>query len=192
MVDYRRINKHKSKEWTENNKERMKELQANWYQKNKPKVRQKYNNRYQSDPLFKMKKNYSRRLSLIIQKDKPTLKYLGVELSFLKKWFEFCFKKGYSFENYGSFWHIDHVIPVNKWNLDDDQENELCFSWYNLSPLKGDENISKHDKIIKNQLKIHAKKLSEFCKMNDIEIPPEYSKLLAKHLAAGNPLSSNY
>ena len=168
----------------------MAELQAKWYQENKPKIRKKYVERYNSDHLFRIRKNYSRRLSSPINKSKGTEKYLGQKISAVKKWFEFCFEDGYTFENYGNFWHIDHVIPVNSWNLNNELDLELCMSWYNLSPLEGSENISKHDSIIVKQVNRHIEMLKKFCKKEKITINNAYFEYVAKHLEAGNSLES--
>lgn len=53
-----------------------------------------------------------------------------------------------TWDNYGLWWHIDHVIPCNSCDASDEQQLKSIFNWKNLRPLKGSENISKSSKII--------------------------------------------
>lgn len=186
-----RIYRHsndKAKVWAENNKEKMKELQSNWYQNNKDRINNKFNDRYSNDPEFKIKKNTHRRLLALIDKDDSTKKYLGTDYSMVKKWLEFCFNNKMNWDNYGNYWQIDHVIPLNTFNLLDKEEHLIAFNWKNLMPLKKETNISKHDKIVPKQIKKHIKNLENFHLLNNMEIDKEYNKLFAKHLVAGTPL----
>lgn len=50
-----------------------------------------------------------------------------------------------SWENYGSFWHIDHIVPCAA--FDPTLSNHLKWCWHhkNLRPLKGTENEEKSD-----------------------------------------------
>ena len=84
-----------------------------------------------------------------------------------------------SFDNYGSYWHIDHVIPCSKFDLTDDKEIKRCFRWTNLQPLEASINISKQASINNDEIKNHYKKLKTFAKENEIEIPKfKYKKYL--------------
>ena len=184
---YRKSN-NKAKIWVEENKERMQELQSQWHQNNKSKINKKYVEKWNNDPAFKIKKNTQRRLLALIEKDDSTKKYLGTEYGFVKEWLEFCFTKEMNWENYGKFWHIDHVIPLNTFDLLLKNNQLIAFNWKNLMPYKKEDNMSKHDKIIPEQIKKHIKNLKKFFKLKDLEIDQEYIKLFAKHLVAGTPL----
>jgi hypothetical protein len=50
-----------------------------------------------------------------------------------------------SWANYGSFWHIDHIIPCAA--FDPSKPNHLKWCWHhkNLRPLPATENIDKGD-----------------------------------------------
>ena len=50
-----------------------------------------------------------------------------------------------NWENYGK-WHIDHIKPISKFDMTDQEEQKKCFHWSNLQPLWAEENISKGDK----------------------------------------------
>jgi hypothetical protein len=55
-------------------------------------------------------------------------------------------------------------------------------------PLSPKENLSKNSKILVPQIEQHYKKLLDYHKENDMEIPQEFIDLFAKYLVAGNPL----
>lgn len=51
-----------------------------------------------------------------------------------------------TWDNYGSYWHIDHIIPCAAWNLTQDENNKYCWNFRNLQPLMSSMNQSKRDK----------------------------------------------
>ena len=70
---------------------------------------------------------------------------LGISIRGLKKYLKNKFKKGMSFENYGK-WHIDHIVPVSKFNLKNKDEQRKAFHYTNLQPLWARENFKKSNK----------------------------------------------
>ena len=59
------------------------------------------------------------------------------------------FDEKMTWDNYGSYWHLDHIVPKTRFNFEssDDREFKLCWSLENLQPLEAIENIKKKDKI---------------------------------------------
>ena len=47
----------------------------------------------------------------------------------------------------GDYWQIDHILPINSFNLNNENEINICFHWTNLQPLQSSINLSKSDKI---------------------------------------------
>lgn len=56
------------------------------------------------------------------------------------------FKNGMTWNNYGTFWHIDHRIPCAKFDLTLQEQQKLCYHFSNLQPLSKDENLKKGNK----------------------------------------------
>lgn len=56
------------------------------------------------------------------------------------------------FQNYGKEWHIDHVIPLSKFDKLNEKEQLVVFNWRNTMPLSVKQNLSKNNKIIKPQI----------------------------------------
>ena len=48
-----------------------------------------------------------------------------------------------NWDNYGEYWHIDHVRPCCTFDFSDPEQQKICFNWRNLAPLRADKNISK-------------------------------------------------
>jgi hypothetical protein len=74
---------------------------------------------------------------------------LGCDWIKFKKHIESKFVKNMSWNNYGD-WHIDHIIPISKFNLLVKSEQFKACNYKNLQPLWRMDNILKSDKIINN------------------------------------------
>lgn len=106
----------------------------------------------ENNPQYRIKKSLAARLNNVMHKDVETLEYIGCDIDFLKKWFEYNFTNDMSWDNYGSYWNIDHIIPVNKFDLLNQTQKFLCWNWTNLTPIQVSLNCSKKNNIINNQI----------------------------------------
>ena len=91
-----------------------------------------------------------------------SVEYLGCSIDKLERWIEYQFNENMSWENYGSYWEIDHVLPVSKFDLTNEQNIYQCFNWRNLQPLEARENIRKSNKIILNMINNQILKAKKF------------------------------
>jgi hypothetical protein len=152
-----------------------KECASKWrkdnYQKNKKAVNTQVT-KYQIakmkvDPIFKITRYMRSRISSAFRsqdkkKSERTMKYVDCTKSFLKEWLESQFTEEMTHENYGSYWHIDHVKPCSSFDLSKEDEIAECFNGRNLQPLKGEENLSKSNKICQTTIEEHRKKSEKF------------------------------
>lgn len=100
-----------------------------------------------TDPEWKLKKNVSRRMRELLQtKSNSTTKYLGCTIPELRMHLEKQFNEQMNWENQGSYWHIDHIIPCAAFDLSNEFEINACFNYRNLQPLEAKQNIFKKDK----------------------------------------------
>jgi uncharacterized protein (DUF983 family) len=140
------------------------------------------------EPISKIIRNVRGRiLSAIKNKTNHTIDYLGCNCNDYLKWL-LTQNQLYNYENYGKKWHIDHVIPISHFNIIDEKEQMIAFNWRNTMPLSVEENLSKNNKIIKEQIKQHYDNLQKYHNENNIEMPQIFINLFAKHLDDGNPL----
>lgn len=129
--------KLKMKEWRLKNKEKLK------------KYRREYSNdKYKSDINYKLLvtcRSFIRRC--LNKKDGRTFDILGYNSEKLRQRLECQFKQGMSWENYGSYWNIDHRKPISKFdliNIPVSVVNMLC----NLKPVIKEYNFTKGNKFI--------------------------------------------
>ena len=131
------------------------------------------------EPISKIIRNVrSRILSAIKNKSKHTISYLGCNCSDYLKWL-LKNENSYTFENYGKEWHIDHVIPISKFDITNEEEQLLAFNWRNTMPLSVEENLKKNNKIIKSQIEQHYKNLLEYHIENKLDLPQVFIDLFA-------------
>ena len=52
-----------------------------------------------------------------------------------------------SWNNHGTYWHIDHIKPCASFDLTNNDALHMCYNWSNLRPLSALENLSKGDKV---------------------------------------------
>ena len=159
---YREDNKNKIKKYYEDNKEKVKK----YYQDNVEKILE-YKKKYREDNKCEHNKLYGTckicniQLYLIqlqrsqlrnclkntnIKKTKPSISYLNCSVEYFVEYFE---KKMDIWNetnevkmNWGNI-HIDHIKPVNAFNLDDENEFLDCCHYTNMQPLLAKDNLSK-------------------------------------------------
>lgn len=58
--------------------------------------------------------------------------YFGLDIENLRKWFEYQFTEGLNWENFGKAWQFEHVIPLSYFNIAEEAELKMCWSFVNL------------------------------------------------------------
>jgi hypothetical protein len=141
------------------------------------------------EPVEKFRRNIRSRIFIALRKKKEagTIEYLGCNLTEYLQWMLYN-NVDYTLENRSKEWHIDHVIPLSKFNLEDKNEQLIAFNWRNTMPLSAKENLSKNNKILLPQIEQHYHKLLEYNKKHNLDLPQEFIDLFAKYLVAGIPL----
>jgi hypothetical protein len=147
--------KNQRKDYHISHRDKLINYARNYYQNNKQKFKD-YNRKniafkIKTDLNFKLRKNLARRILLSLKgknKSRNTMKLLGCDLSFIKKYLEVRFKLNMNWENHGlKGWHIDHIIPCKKFDLVKENEQLICFNYRNLRPMWSRDNIVKNDNI---------------------------------------------
>lgn len=140
------------------------------------------------EPLEKFKRTIRSRIyNSLMRKTKHSIEYLGCKYIEFSNWI-FSINPEYTLENHGLVWHIDHVIPLSKFNLEDENEQLIAFNWRNTTALSVYGNLSKNNKILPEQIQLHYRQLTEHHTTFELCFPEIYMKLFAKHLVAGIPL----
>jgi hypothetical protein len=163
--------KTKQKEFRDNNKELVAERKSKYYEglsyEKKEELRERkrenyhknnykenkrlyINERLNNDELFKLKFNIRTliRNSMkrqFTEKSKRTQDILGCSFEEFKIYLESMFDENMNWENQGTYWHLDHIIPISSANT---KEEVYKLNHYtNFQPLYWLENIKKSNKI---------------------------------------------
>jgi len=110
---------------------------------------------------YRIKKSLAARLRTVLVKNDSTMNYIGCNIQYLREWFEYNFTNEMNWDNYGSYWSIDHIIPVCKFNLTVEEEKFKCCNWSNMMPVTINFNSSKK-KIDMEQINNILNKLEKF------------------------------
>ena len=151
------------KQYYEENKEEHRERSRNYYKKNRKKVRKQqkaYKSKYKeiinkrrreaflSNPALRIIANLRNRINRVIKgKSKLAEKTLGCSREHFLKHLEVQFKRGMTWKNYGTHWHVDHHIPVCAHDQSNKKEFEACWHFSNLKPMWKKDNLRKGSKI---------------------------------------------
>lgn len=121
---------------------------------NKPRRRELTKTRRQTDPEWKLQNNIRTRIYRALKssrKSAPSLELLGIPLVVCRQWLEYLFEPGMSWENYGIGWHIDHILPVSRFEMSDPSQQRICFAWTNLQPKWKRDNLAKSAAIVPHE-----------------------------------------
>lgn len=104
------------------------------------------------DPVFRVSTNVSRAVRYALNgqhKYQKTFDKLPYTQEQLKEHLENQFDDKMTWDNYGSYWHIDHIYPQSRLPYDslEHPNFQKCWSLDNLQPLEAKANIRKGDKI---------------------------------------------
>lgn len=148
---------------------------------NKETIKYRKGKNWIDSPLGQLKRKIrSNILRCLINKTKRTMEYVGCSREEYMKWL-MSNNNNYTLENHGKEWHIDHVIPLSRFNLENEEQQLIAFNWRNTMPLSCQENLKKNNKIIKSQVEQHYKKLLEYHTENKLDLPQVYIDLFATH-----------
>ncbi len=130
-------------------KSKFNQYKKQYTQKNKEKINKKYRDNFKNNICFKIRKNISRHISRILKNNnsqkfgKSMLHFLGYSIDDLKNHLEKQFDNKMNWENYGIYWHIDHIVPQSclPYTSMSDDNFKKCWSLSNLRPLDAKTNI---------------------------------------------------
>lgn len=136
------------------------------------KMKEKNRKRREQNVQYRLKSNLSRRIRAALEgkgrKSIRTIVLLGCDMDEFEAWIEFQFTEGYTWGNYGTHWNFDHVYPCAEFNLEDIEEQKVCFHWSNIQPLQKTENYVKGNKIDKELIESHKKISTEYAVKNNL------------------------
>lgn len=165
----------RNKEYNDQNRNAICEQKRQYYNTNKTQIleyhqrtKQERNERIklkrQNDALTKISESLKVRIHDVLKNKKGSKsnELIGCSKDELKEWLESQFTPDITWNNYGSTWHIDHVVPISFFDLTTPETQRICFNWTNLRPLDSATNMSKSNKIIIADVVNHISVLKTF------------------------------
>jgi len=106
-----------------------------------------------TDPNARLKWLFRGRINKAIRRNSgkkafKTMELIGCSVQRAREHIESQFTPEMSWENQGTYWEIDHIIPISSFNLTNLEEQKRCFHYTNLRPLHWLENRKKNNRIM--------------------------------------------
>jgi len=84
---------------------------------------------------FREKRKWQLALRRYVLEKKGSLAYapyFGIDVEGFREWISLQFSDGLNWDNFGSDWQFEHIIPVNFFDFSDEAELRLCWNFMNL------------------------------------------------------------
>lgn len=182
--DYYQSNKNevlaKAQEYRKKNRDAICSQKKEYYNANKDKITEYHKNHKeqrniqkkihrQNNPIVGVVESLKVRIHRVLKSTKTDKcwQYIGCNKPFLQEWIESQFDDKMSWDNYGKYWHLDHVIAINLFDMTSQENRKVCFHWTNLRPLEKTENMSKSDKFKIEDILKHRQTVQNFVHNTD-------------------------
>lgn len=148
--------------WKQNNREKYYISGYKYREKNKDKKRE-YDKKYlkqkrDTNEYYRLVRTITSCMRCLVTKQwkgSKYEKYLGCSVQYFREYIESLFQEGMNWENYGDHrnngWSIDHIVPISKFDLMDEEQRYKCFNYRNTQPLWWWQNQIKHVKVMNEQ-----------------------------------------
>lgn len=158
MKEWRRSNPDKVKATSKRKyaKHRDKQLAyaARWRAANPEKLKsgQKryFDNKLKTDVAFRIRHQLRSHIRIVLNKQgviksRKTIELLGCTSQFFKEFIEAQFTDGMNWDNRGTLWQMDHIIPLASFDLSQYEQQLKAFHYSNCRPLLKEKNREKSD-----------------------------------------------
>jgi len=150
------------KKWAREHPKNLKKSRKKWNKKN-PEYKKEYAKKYMKDWMrnylkyrrkndhkFRLDQNMGHLIYHSLRNKKAGRKWeclVNYTLEELIEHLESRFNNKMNWDNYGNYWHVDHVRPRSlfKYTVPEDREFKECWSLKNLQPLEKTANLKKSD-----------------------------------------------
>ena len=128
-----------------------KKCDQDYRKKNSKEIYQKKKLKLNTNIQYKLAERIRGRLRSIlgnIKIKKPkTEKLIGCSLDYFIKHLTKSFYDEITIDNYGTIWHLDHIIPCDWFDLNNDDQLKSCTHYTNLQALLINDNLEKSNKL---------------------------------------------
>ena len=114
-----------------------------------PIKKEKIKERRKTDLSFRLSEILRSKIHKMVKGKETSYKDLiGCNSKWFNNWIEYRFDDKMNWDNLGTYWQIDHILPITQFNHNNIEESKVCFHWTNFQPLHKTENRQKSNKIL--------------------------------------------
>lgn len=150
QLEHREQETARIRSWRQKNKERVSLRRKQIRKENPEKINARRNYLRQNDIQYALKDALRLRVYLAIKQGKKAgsaVRDLGCPIPELKEHIEKQWQKGMSWDNWTTDgWHIDHIKPLSKFDLTNQEQFLEANNYTNLQPMWAIDNIKKSNK----------------------------------------------
>lgn len=73
--------------------------------------------------------------------------FIGADRSTVREWISQRMIEGMTWNNYGSEWVIDHIVPFRFFDVKNEEDLKVCWHYKNLMPLFKRDNLNKESNV---------------------------------------------
>lgn len=146
--------KENNRKWREANREKHRENARKWYYANKERALKRhaeyFKQREKTDISFRISRRLRNRVWHVAKgkvKAGSAVACLGCSLDEFRLHIEQKFTPDMNWDNYGTVWELDHIIPLSWFELDNSIHFEIACHYTNLQPLLVADNRKKRDNL---------------------------------------------
>lgn len=126
------------------------------------------NNSRENNPSFVINEKICRKINDLVHDKRvvknSTINYFGCDKEHFRKWIEYQFNENMSWDNYGIYWNIDHVLCMKCFEFETEEEPECkeCHFWMNLRPIEKIKNCQKKSSVVDFDINYHNHVVNTF------------------------------
>jgi hypothetical protein len=117
------------------------------YVKNNPEKVRQWQRKHRSKPINRAYINLRSRIREVFKGKRSAVSVFGCSKEEFELHMQSQFTEGMHWNNYGAFWHIDHIIPISHFDPYNEHHKRIANHWTNLRPLKALENIRRGNRM---------------------------------------------
>lgn len=155
--------------WRKKNPEKFSSINKKYREKPeiKEKAKQYKKNSYLTNPNEKITRIYRSKLRNFVFKNSQSKKnyIFGCDRRRFLHWIQFNMTPQMTWDNYGKYWHLDHIKPCSSFDLENQDDLKECFNWSNTTPCLVKDNLIKFDKIEDETLSLYRLRVLQFEKI---------------------------
>lgn len=99
----------------------------------------------------------------VLEKNKSSqyAPYFGLPIDMFRNWIELQFDESLNWDNFSTAWQFDHIVPIALFDLKEEEELKLCWSFINIRVENILHNKTKGNRADMHEIKRYFEKLHQ-------------------------------